>query len=124
MGYLLLKYVHVLLAITAVGTNITYAAWHARSAAAPAARHSAPGAGQLVKPFDFSQSDAIWSGSCLSTSAFLLRLIRVSVVSLESIELRRLTTSSLALSLRMTGTTLSAFCRCMSSCSWTYLPVE
>ena len=34
MGYLLLKYVHVLLAITAVGTNITYAAWNARSATA------------------------------------------------------------------------------------------
>jgi uncharacterized membrane protein len=35
MGYLLLKYVHVLLAITAVGTNITYAAWNARSARQP-----------------------------------------------------------------------------------------
>lgn len=32
MGYLLLKYVHVLLAIIAVGTNITYAAWNARAA--------------------------------------------------------------------------------------------
>lgn len=32
MGYLLLKYVHVLLAITAVGTNITYGAWNARGA--------------------------------------------------------------------------------------------
>jgi uncharacterized membrane protein len=34
MGYLLLKYVHVLLAITAVGANITYAAWNARGAMA------------------------------------------------------------------------------------------
>jgi uncharacterized membrane protein len=32
MAYLLLKYVHVLLAITAVGSNITYAAWNARGA--------------------------------------------------------------------------------------------
>ena len=30
--YLLLKYIHVLLAITAVGTNITYAVWNARGA--------------------------------------------------------------------------------------------
>jgi uncharacterized membrane protein len=30
--YLLLKYVHVLLAITAVGTNITYAVWNIRGA--------------------------------------------------------------------------------------------
>ena len=30
MAYSLLKYVHVLLAITAVGSNITYAAWNAR----------------------------------------------------------------------------------------------
>jgi uncharacterized membrane protein len=34
MAYLLLKYVHVLLAITAVGSNVTYAAWNARSAMA------------------------------------------------------------------------------------------
>jgi uncharacterized membrane protein len=33
--YLGLKYLHVLLAITAVGTNITYGAWFARSAAEP-----------------------------------------------------------------------------------------
>src|SRR4030081_3641233 len=33
--YLALKYLHVLLAITAVGTNITYGAWFARSAAEP-----------------------------------------------------------------------------------------
>lgn len=36
MGYLLLKYVHMLLAITAVGTNISYAAWNARAARQPA----------------------------------------------------------------------------------------
>lgn len=30
--YLLLKYIHVLLAITALGTNITYAAWNLRGA--------------------------------------------------------------------------------------------
>lgn len=30
--YLLLKYIHVLLAITAVGTNVTYAFWGARGA--------------------------------------------------------------------------------------------
>jgi uncharacterized membrane protein len=30
--YLLLKYIHALLAITAVGTNITYAVWSARGA--------------------------------------------------------------------------------------------
>jgi uncharacterized membrane protein len=30
--YLLLKYIHVLLAITAVGTNVTYAVWNARGA--------------------------------------------------------------------------------------------
>lgn len=34
--YLALKYVHVLLGITAVGTNITYGAWSARSAREPA----------------------------------------------------------------------------------------
>ena len=34
--YLLLKYVHVLLAITAVGSNITYAVWNARAAMEPA----------------------------------------------------------------------------------------
>jgi uncharacterized membrane protein len=33
--YLALKYLHVLLAITAVGTNITYGAWFARSTAEP-----------------------------------------------------------------------------------------
>jgi len=33
--YLALKYVHVLLAITAVGTNITYGVWSARSAREP-----------------------------------------------------------------------------------------
>jgi uncharacterized membrane protein len=33
--YNLLKFVHVLLAITAVGSNITYAAWNARGAAEP-----------------------------------------------------------------------------------------
>jgi uncharacterized membrane protein len=33
--YLALKYVHVLLAITAVGTNVTYGAWSARSAREP-----------------------------------------------------------------------------------------
>jgi uncharacterized membrane protein len=33
--YLAIKYVHVLLAITAVGTNITYGAWSARSAREP-----------------------------------------------------------------------------------------
>jgi len=32
MAYLLLKYVHVLFAITALGSNITYGAWYARSA--------------------------------------------------------------------------------------------
>ena len=32
MAYALVKYVHVLLAITAVGSNITYAAWNARGA--------------------------------------------------------------------------------------------
>jgi Predicted integral membrane protein (DUF2269) len=30
--YLLLKYIHVLLAITAVGTNVTYAVWNIRGA--------------------------------------------------------------------------------------------
>jgi uncharacterized membrane protein len=35
MGYLLLKWVHVLLAITAVGSNITYGVWNIRSAAQP-----------------------------------------------------------------------------------------
>jgi uncharacterized membrane protein len=34
--YSLLKYVHVLLAITAVGSNITYAVWTARAAQEPA----------------------------------------------------------------------------------------
>jgi uncharacterized membrane protein len=34
--YSLLKYIHVLLAITAVGSNITYAVWNARAAAEPA----------------------------------------------------------------------------------------
>jgi uncharacterized membrane protein len=34
--YLLLKYIHVLLAITAVGSNITYAVWNARAAMEPA----------------------------------------------------------------------------------------
>jgi uncharacterized membrane protein len=34
--YNLLKYVHVLLAITAVGSNITYGIWGARAAAEPA----------------------------------------------------------------------------------------
>jgi uncharacterized membrane protein len=34
--YNLLKYVHVLLAITAVGSNITYAVWNARAAMEPA----------------------------------------------------------------------------------------
>src|SRR5438132_13550342 len=34
--YTLLKFVHVLLAITAVGGNITYAIWNARAAAEPA----------------------------------------------------------------------------------------
>ena len=34
--YLLLKYLHVLLAITAVGSNITYAVWNARAAMEPA----------------------------------------------------------------------------------------
>ena len=33
--YTLLKFVHVLLAITAVGSNITYAAWNARGAMEP-----------------------------------------------------------------------------------------
>jgi len=33
--YNLLKFVHVLLAITAVGSNITYAAWNARGAMEP-----------------------------------------------------------------------------------------
>src|SRR3989441_11009182 len=33
--YSLLKFVHVLLAITAVGSNITYAAWNARAAREP-----------------------------------------------------------------------------------------
>ena len=33
--FLALKYLHVLLAITAVGSNITYGAWGARSAAEP-----------------------------------------------------------------------------------------
>ena len=33
--YSLLKFVHVLLAITAVGSNITYAAWNARGAREP-----------------------------------------------------------------------------------------
>jgi uncharacterized membrane protein len=33
--YLALKYLHMLLAITAVGTNITYGAWFARSATEP-----------------------------------------------------------------------------------------
>jgi uncharacterized membrane protein len=33
--YLALKYLHVLLAITAVGANISYAVWFARSAAEP-----------------------------------------------------------------------------------------
>lgn len=32
MAYSLIKYLHVLLAITAVGSNITYAAWNARAA--------------------------------------------------------------------------------------------
>lgn len=32
MAYSLIKYVHVLLAITAVGSNITYAAWNIRAA--------------------------------------------------------------------------------------------
>ena len=32
MAYSLIKYLHVLLAITAVGSNITYAAWNARGA--------------------------------------------------------------------------------------------
>jgi uncharacterized membrane protein len=35
VGYLVLKYVHVLLAITAVGSNVTYAAWNARSPREP-----------------------------------------------------------------------------------------
>jgi uncharacterized membrane protein len=35
MGYLLLKWVHVLLAITALGSNITYGVWNARSAREP-----------------------------------------------------------------------------------------
>ena len=35
MAYSLVKYVHVLLAITAVGSNITYAAWNARGAMDP-----------------------------------------------------------------------------------------
>jgi Predicted integral membrane protein (DUF2269) len=35
-GYLLLKYLHVLLAITALGSNITYAVWKALSAREPA----------------------------------------------------------------------------------------
>lgn len=34
MAYSLIKYLHVLLAITAVGSNITYAAWNARAAMA------------------------------------------------------------------------------------------
>jgi Predicted integral membrane protein (DUF2269) len=34
MAYSLVKFVHVLLAITAVGSNITYAAWNARGAMA------------------------------------------------------------------------------------------
>jgi hypothetical protein len=34
--YLLLKYLHVLLAITALGSNITYAVWNALSAREPA----------------------------------------------------------------------------------------
>jgi uncharacterized membrane protein len=34
--YALLKFVHVLLAIAAVGSNITYAIWNARAAAEPA----------------------------------------------------------------------------------------
>src|SRR6202049_567656 len=34
--YTLLKYIHVLLAITAVGSNLTYAAWKARAAMEPA----------------------------------------------------------------------------------------
>jgi hypothetical protein len=34
--YSLLKYIHVLLAITAVGSNITYAVWNARAAMEPA----------------------------------------------------------------------------------------
>ena len=33
--YSLLKFVHVLLAITAVGSNITYAAWNVRGAMEP-----------------------------------------------------------------------------------------
>ncbi|HET9847735.1 MAG TPA: DUF2269 family protein [Candidatus Dormibacteraeota bacterium] len=32
MAYSLIKYLHVLLAITAVGSNITYAAWNVRAA--------------------------------------------------------------------------------------------
>jgi uncharacterized membrane protein len=35
LGYLILKYLHVLLAITAVGSNITYAAWNARAPREP-----------------------------------------------------------------------------------------
>lgn len=35
MAYSLIKYIHVLLAITAVGSNITYAAWNARGAMDP-----------------------------------------------------------------------------------------
>jgi uncharacterized membrane protein len=34
--YTLLKYIHVLLAITAVGSNITYAVWNARASMEPA----------------------------------------------------------------------------------------
>lgn len=34
--YLLLKYIHILAAITAVGSNITYAAWNIRSRIEPA----------------------------------------------------------------------------------------
>ena len=35
MAYLIVKFVHVLLAITAVGANITYAVWFARANAHP-----------------------------------------------------------------------------------------
>src|SRR6266545_367594 len=89
-----------------------------------AARPGRPRLDQVLKPLSFSQAAAIWSGSSLSTSAFLFIWMRASVVSLAETLFRIAAASADSTWVRPTGTTLSAFWRCLSSCSCTYLPVE
>ena len=59
----------------------------------------------------------------MSTSAFLFIWIRSSVLSLEETSFKTELASELTVFVRTTGVTVSAFWRCLSSSSWTYLPL-